>query len=65
MLEYQQRVVQEKDALAIKLSALQKFILSTNFELVKPRQQVLLRKQSVAMQSYLEALEERVDDFDL
>lgn len=63
MPEYQQRVIQETDALKLKLDALNEFIISPKFEDLSGITQDLLRKQHVAMFEYHAILRRRIANF--
>lgn len=64
MPEYQQRVIQEADALKLKLDALNKFIVDPKFEYLSGITQDLLRKQHVAMYEYHDILRKRITNFE-
>lgn len=60
MEEYKLRVVQEKDALDLKLGALNNFLRSAVFDTLPIAEQELLRKQHVAMVIYSDTLKARI-----
>lgn len=64
MQPYQQRVVDEYNALEIKVSDLFKFLKTPLFTELCDKDQSLLREQYMAMQSYLTMLGHRIDRFE-
>jgi hypothetical protein len=66
MLDYQQRVIDEKIELDEKLEKLLIFISSDFFsKTISFEEQIRLRKQSVSMTAYSEILAERIEAFSL
>ena len=63
LLAHQQRVVDEKDALLIKLRALRKFMLTPTFSAIDPAEAHRLAKQAVIMDLYADVLMERIKAF--
>lgn len=63
MLEYQKRVVDEKDELDMKIEALQKFITSSGVNVVDFREQERLLLQLGAMTEYSTILGRRIIAF--
>jgi hypothetical protein len=64
MLPWQQRVLDERDELAEKLTALQKFCESPRlFEAVVEGEADRLARQAAAMSAYLAVLDERIAKF--
>lgn len=63
MEPYQERVVEEKKELDVKLRALDDFLESETFDGLDNAQQYLLRKQSQHMESYSHVLGERIAAF--
>ena len=63
MPPYQQRVVDERNALDEKITALRKFIASDMFKTVAEAERLRLGRQLVAMASYSEVLNERIMAF--
>jgi len=63
MLEYQKRVVEERDLLYEKIERLESFISSDQFNEIDEYQQCLLTKQYDAMFTYAGILDERIHDF--
>jgi hypothetical protein len=62
MEPWQQRVVEERDALSAKLSALQAFIQGPKFQTVSPRHQCLMHRQALHMERYAAVLLLRIED---
>jgi hypothetical protein len=61
---HQERVVQEKKELAVKLTALEAFIEeSPIFQSLDKREQYRLVRQSIVMNDYLNILNERIFSF--
>lgn len=61
---HQERVVQEKKELAVKLSALEAFIdASPIFQELDKKEQYRLIRQSIVMNDYLNILNERIFSF--
>lgn len=58
---YQQRVMQEREELEERRSALDIFIASPTFQALCPHHQSLLRKQSVVMWQYSCILRDRIN----
>lgn len=63
MEDYKLRVIQEKDALDIKIQHLNKFIVSSIFDTISIKDQNLLRKQHALMVQYSDVLAERIARF--
>ena len=64
MQPYQQRVVDEKNELYAKASALSTFIsISAQFDTLDPKQQELLKEQNDVMWQYYEILVKRISLF--
>lgn len=64
MKEHQQRVVDEKDELQVKLTALQNFICQNSlFETLDDAEKYRLRKQAGIMDEYSDILGERIEAF--
>jgi len=61
--EYQQRVVDEKNDLVTRLSALNKFLASDKYGGVDKSEQYRLSLQSSIMESYVEILSARIYEF--
>ena len=64
MKPYQERVVNEKFDLQVKLKALEDFANGDAFEKLPPQEQARLHLQGYLMRGYIEVLEERIDAFD-
>ena len=60
---YQQRVVEEREALDVKIEALKKFFGTDTFLKITANKQVLFRKQLAAMTEYSMILGARISDF--
>lgn len=60
---HEQRVVVEHDELAVKLEALQAFMLTSTFESLEDEDQDLLEKQCDNMSDYLWCLAARMSRF--
>jgi len=60
MEPWQQRVIEEKDALQIKFDALTEFLRGEAFKGVADKEQHLLKQQHRAMSEYLYILYERI-----
>lgn len=63
MEPHQERVVEEKKALDLKLSMLDDFLDSESFVNLDGTEQYLLRKQAQYMQSYSDTLRDRIELF--
>jgi hypothetical protein len=63
MEPYQQRVVDEKEALSDKLDKLETFLGGANINLVLPEEQTRLSRQCLIMQLYEQVLSERIAAF--
>ena len=63
MMEYQQRVMDEKNQLAERLGKLNDFMLGTVFLSLTNDEKNRLNRQGKIMQLYLDVLEERVEAF--
>lgn len=63
MQPYQQRVVNEKSKLDEKIKKLSEFIESNHFARVDQDEQVRMRQQLRAMQTYSDVLYDRIDAF--
>lgn len=65
MIDYKQRVINEKGELDKKLDALRKFLSYEAHEInIDPHQLNLLQKQYYAMLHYSEILQERIECFE-
>lgn len=62
-LPYQQRVVEEKDELGKKLSALTVFFKSETYFTLPFSEQLRMLRQLTAMQLYFDALQDRINGF--
>lgn len=62
--QWQSRVIEEKDALYLKLGALELFLSGGRLERVPIEEQKRLRRQREAMNEYLTVLQERIDAFE-
>jgi len=60
---YQQRVLDEKGELYIRLGKLEIFIGSLQFDSLPEAEQERMRKQQGIMQQYLSILDERIEAF--
>jgi hypothetical protein len=60
---FQQRVVDEKKDLDLKIGALDAFWSNPLFETLLPEEKTLLERQSVAMKQYSSILGERISAF--
>ena len=65
MEAYQERVVEEKAALAEKLEKLMEFQKAPPFYRLPPAEQRRLVRQTQIMQMYIDVLNERIEAFDL
>jgi hypothetical protein len=63
MLPYQERVVSEYSDLTEKLIKLDKFLFGKGFDLLTPKEQHRLIKQSAYMRAYADVLGERIGSF--
>lgn len=63
MPEYQQRVIQERDALVSKKTALDGFITSEKFADVDETEKRRMLHQQTIMGEYVEILNERINNF--
>lgn len=63
MLEYQQRVIEEKQALDDKLQRLDPFVASNTFKALSLSEQERLKRQLSLMQQYAAVLGERIAAF--
>lgn len=61
MSDFKERLLTEKKELADKISKLQLFIVSPNFDKIDIGQQDLLNKQLPAMQEYCDIVTERIE----
>jgi len=61
--EYQQRVIQERDALVVKHTALNNFISSENFSTVEEDEKRRMWRQETVMSEYIAVLNERINNF--
>ncbi|BBC78342.1 Hypothetical protein KNT65_gp151 [Escherichia phage EcS1] len=60
---YQQRVVEERDELNIKVRALMTFVASAAFDNVNPQERIRMQLQLDAMQAYENCLDDRIANF--
>ena len=65
MVDWQQRVVNEKDELVKKAKKLRTFICSKQFNDISILEQLRLERQVVLMDLYAEVLIDRIQNFDL
>ena len=63
MEAYQQRVIEERDELKVKLDKLETFGCSPAFAFVAAPERMLLADQAWAMRKYLEILNKRIVQF--
>ena len=63
LLAYQQRVVDERDALLVKLRALKEFMLTPTFAAMPANEVYRMSKQAVVMEMYADILNERIAAF--
>lgn len=63
MMEYQQRVIEEKKALDDKLQRLDPFVASNTFKALSLSEQERLNRQLSLMQQYAAVLGERIAAF--
>lgn len=62
-LPHELRVVQEREALQLKVQALSSFLETDTFKSLDLKNRTLLRRQLVAMETYLSILDERITLF--
>jgi hypothetical protein len=62
-LPYQERVIEERDALGVKLKALSAFTKTIVFAGLDPAEQARLREQRTYMSAYYDVLDERIAAF--
>lgn len=60
IISYQQRVVNEKAELDLKLNNLRDFLMLDSYKALSVNEQVLLRLQNTYMQEYSSVLNERI-----
>ena len=65
MLPHEQRVIDERNDLEIKIDALAKFFKSDTCKYILQRERDMLRLQFTAMQTYSEILRIRIRNFGL
>lgn len=63
MTDWQQRVIDERDQLNVKVHRLEMFILSANFQGLERQDQILLNCQLSGMRGYLSVLDLRIERF--
>jgi hypothetical protein len=63
MQPHQQRVVDEKNELGVKLEALLKFLQTDLYKSLPEKEKELLYFQSQVMEDYYEVLEQRIELF--
>jgi hypothetical protein len=63
MEEWQQWVVEEREALVVKLVALERFLDCETFKGLPIDEQEHLEHQAHVMSAYVEVLQERIDNF--
>lgn len=63
MPEYQQRVIQERDTLVSKKTALDGFVSSETFANVEETERRRMLRQQTVMGEYIEILNERINNF--
>jgi hypothetical protein len=63
MNSYQKRVVEERNALDLKLNGLCAFVQTETFQSLSNADKVLLNQQKDAMRDYLNILETRIKGF--
>lgn len=63
MLEYQQRVVIEREEIDTKLEKLLQFLNSETFNSLNEKDQELLKRQAIIMGDYSSVLAERISLF--
>lgn len=62
-MSHEQRVQEERDALVLKVEALEKFIGTPTYHALTHAHQFMLRKQLLAMREYLDILDARLAMF--
>lgn len=63
MVEYQERVVKERDSLVAKKVALVSFMASEAFATVNEAEKKRMQHQEVVMGEYIQILDERINNF--
>ncbi len=63
MVEYQERVVKERDSLVAKKAALVSFIASEAFATVEESEKRRMLRQEVVMGEYIQILDDRINNF--
>lgn len=63
MERYQQRVIEERDELALKIGKLDGFISSPKYHEIPGIEQNLLDEQAIAMEIYFDVLQRRINRF--
>lgn len=64
MLDYQERVVEERDVLSTKIDKLRKFTHGVLFTTLSSKERGYLMRQYLVMAAYLDILNERITAFE-
>lgn len=63
MVEYQERVIKERDSLVTRKAALVSFMASEAFATVNEAEKKRMQHQEVVMGEYIQILDDRINNF--